>query len=202
MNNRKTVYLYFYSQSLERDLKCSSYQCNTIHRSIKRKPVPSTPTNVVCKPKAITIERLQSELVDRDQQINELKRKLYENKGEQTDDTNSEVIHLRAKLEQAEQLANDYKAQLYTQTLKSSANNSKNHLSEIELEKVRIRLQRRIEELEPIPELLKQAELKNQQLEKHVHELQRHVTDQSTFIDRNNYFTADDDYRTLQRYIK
>ena len=136
---------------------------------------------------------------DRDQQINELKRKLYENKSEQTDDTNSEVIHLRTKLEQAEQLANDYKAQLYTQTLKSSASNSKNHLSEIELEKVRVRLQRRIEELEPIPELLRQAELKNQQLEKHVHELQKHVTDQSTFIDRNNYFTADDDHRTLQR---
>jgi uncharacterized protein YigA (DUF484 family) len=98
-----------------------------------------------------------------------------------------------------EHLANEYKAQLYTQTLKTSANNSKNHLSEIELDKIRTRLQRRIEELEPLPELLRQAELKNDQLAKHILELQRHLTDHSTFVDRTIYVSSDNDPQSLQR---
>jgi hypothetical protein len=190
---------------LERDLKRGRYQCDNIHRSMKRSLMFSTPTcsspiNVVTKNKAITIERLQAELNDRDHQINELKTKLYNNKPEQIDDTNSEIIHLRAKLEQAEHLANDYKAQLHTQTLKTSANNSRNHLSEIELEKIRARLQKRIEELEPLPELLKQAELKNEKLQKRLSE-QSNFRTQTPLTDRikENHFSSDDDTRTLQR---
>jgi chromosome segregation ATPase len=166
---------------------------------------PSSPSklNVVNKSKAITIERLQAELYDRDHQITELKRKLYDNKN---DDTNSEIIQLRTKLEQAERLANEYKAQLHTQTLKTSANNSKNHLSEIELERIRARLQKRIEELEPLPELLKQVELKNEKLQKRINELEKRSSEQSTYgnqtysFDRikDNQFSSDDN-RTLQR---
>jgi chromosome segregation ATPase len=169
---------------------------------------PSSPSklNVVNKSKAITVERLQAELYDRDHQIIELKRKLYDNKNEQTDDTNSEIIQLRTKLEQAERLANEYKAQLHTQTLKTSANNSKNHLSEIELERIRARLQKRIEELEPLPELLKQVELKNEKLQKRINELEKRSSEQSTYgnqtysFDRikDNQFSSDDN-RTLQR---
>ena len=170
-------------------------------------PSYSSPLNVVNKKKAITVERLQAELYDRDHQINELKRKLYENKNEQTDDTNSEVIQLRTKLEQAERLANEYKAQLHTETLKSSANNSKNHLSEIELERIRARLQKRIEELEPLPELLKQVELKNEKLQKHINELEKRSSGQSAFVNqtsftdrsKDNHLSSDGDNRTLQR---
>jgi len=169
---------------------------------------PSSPSklNLLNKNKAITVERLQAELYDRDHEITELKRKLYENKNEQTDDSNSEIIQLRTKLEQAERLAHEYKAQLHTQTLKTSANNSKNHLSEIELERIRARLQKRIEELEPLPELLKQVELKNEKLQKHINELEKRSSEQSTYgnqtysFDRikDNHFSSDDN-RTLQR---
>jgi chromosome segregation ATPase len=179
---------------------------------MKRSEMLSTPTcpspvNVVTKTKAITIERLQAELDDRDHQLNELKKKLYDNKNEQTDEINSEILFLRTKLEQAEHLANEYKAQLHTETLKTSANNSRNHLSEIELEKVRTRLQKRIEELEPLPELLKQAELENEKLRKQNNELQKRLSEQSTFetqthlIDRikDHHLSSDDNNRTLQR---
>jgi len=104
-------------------------------------------------------------------------------------ESQAEIARLRAQLEQAEQLANEYQAQLRTQTLKSSANNSRNHLSEIELEKVRFKLQKRIEELEPLPELLKQAEQKNVILQKQINDLQKHQTP----------VNADDQYRILQR---
>jgi chromosome segregation ATPase len=170
-------------------------------------PTSSSSLHVVPKTKAITIERLQAELDDRDHQINELRKQLYDKKTEQPADTNSEIVYLRTKLEQAEHLANEYKAQLHTQTLKTSANNSRNHLSEIELEKIRARLQKRIEELEPLPELLKQAELKNKKLQQHNDELQKRLSEQSTFptqtslADRiqENHFSSDDDPRTLQR---
>jgi hypothetical protein len=141
--------------------------------------------------------------------MSEIKRKLHDDKNEQTDDPNAEILRLRTKLEQAEQIANEYKAQLHTQTLKTSANNSRNHLSEVELEKVRVRLQKRIEELEPIPELLKHAEVKNEKLEKHINDLEKHLSEQSTYrvqtssSDRtkDNHYLSDDDNRSLQRYL-
>jgi len=158
----------------------------------------SSSKNIVTK--TISNERLQAELNDRDHQINELKKKLYDSKTNQTDELNSEIIFLRTKLEQAEHLANEYKAQLHTQTLKTSANNSRNHLSEIELEKIRVRLQKRIEELEPLPELLKQAELKNEKLQKLLSEQSNYLT-QPPLLDRfkDNHLSSDDDNRTLQR---
>jgi len=172
---------------------------------MKRPPLYSTPSssssvNVTTKTKAITIEQLQAELNDRDHQINELKKKLYDNKNKPIDDTDSEIISLRTKLEQAERLANEYKAQLHTQTLKTSASNSRNHLSEVELEKIRARLQKRIEELEPLPELLKQAEIKNDKLQKRLSEKSNFPT-QTPLIDRNkdNQLSSDDNNRTLQR---
>jgi len=158
----------------------------------------SSSKNIVTK--TISNERLQAELNDRDHQINELKKKLYDSKTNQTDELNSEIIFLRTKLEQAEHLANEYKAQLHTQTLKTSANNSRNHLSEIELEKIRVRLQKRIEELEPLPELLKQAELKNEKLQKRLSEQSNYLT-QPTLLDRfkDNHLSSDDNNQTLQR---
>ncbi|CAF1536200.1 unnamed protein product [Adineta steineri] len=156
------------------------------------------------KKKAITVEKLQAELYNRDHQINELKQKLGDNKSEQTDDPNSEILQLRAKLQQAELVISEYKAQLHTETLKTSANNSKNHLSEIELERIRARLQKRIEELEPLPDLLKQVESKNEKLQKHIHELEKRFSGQSmTSIDRSkdNHSSFNDDTRTLQRKI-
>ncbi len=198
---------------MERDLQRSRFQSGNIHRSVKRFPKYSTPTssspvNVPTKTRAvITIERLQAELNDRDYRIIELKKRLHDNQNGPIDGTNSEMIHLRTQLEQAEQLANEYKAQLHTQTLKTSANNSRNHLSEIELEKIRARLQKRIEELEPLPELLKQAELKNERLQKQNNELQKHLSEQSTFFTqtptndrlKENHHSFDDDSRILQR---
>jgi uncharacterized protein (DUF342 family) len=143
-----------------------------------------TPPNVVTKTKGMTMEKLQSLLNDRDQQIDELGRKLYGDKSEFIDDTNSEIIRLRTKLEHAERLVGEYKEQLHNQTLRASVDNSKTHISEIELEKMRIRLQKRIEELEPLPELLRQAEMKNQELQTCILEQDKRLIEQSNFIDQ------------------
>ncbi|UJR22841.1 hypothetical protein I4U23_025871 [Adineta vaga] len=197
-------------RTLERDFQLNRHQGNSIRRSRKHSPMHSTPSCSILsiiptENKAITIETLQADLNDRDHQIGVLNRKLYENKNEQTDnETNSEVLQLRARLEQAERLANDYKAQLHTEVLKTSANNSKNHLSELELERTRARLQKRIEELEPLPELLKQIELKNGKLQKRVHELEKPSDGQITSFNnrtKDDRFSFDGDTRTLQRKI-
>jgi chromosome segregation ATPase len=137
---------------------------------------------VVAKTKGLTIEKLQVQLEDRDRQIDELERKLYGDLNEPILDTDSEIIRLRKKLEHTERLVNEYKEQLHNQTLKTSVNNSKNHISEIELEKMRIRLQKRIEELEPLPELLRQAEMKNHELQTSILEQDRRLAEQSAFI--------------------
>ncbi|CAF1186391.1 unnamed protein product [Rotaria sordida] len=200
-------------RSLERDLQRSHCQCGNFHRSMKYKPrysisSCSSSSNITNKPKAITIERLQNELNDRDHEINQLKRKLHDNNNtttnEQKDDTNSEILRLKTKLEETEQLVNEYRAQLQTQTFKASANHSKNHLSEIELEKIRNRLQKRIEELEPLPELLKQAEVEREKLQKDIDELRKYLPQQSNFLTdqvKSNRFSSNDDIRTLQRQI-
>ncbi|CAF5063755.1 unnamed protein product, partial [Rotaria sp. Silwood1] len=108
-----------------------------------------------------------------------------------------------------QQLLNKYRAELQTETFKASANHSKNHLSELELEKVRNRLQKRIEELEPLPELLKQAEIERETLQNNIDELRKRLSLQSNFLtpiqlnDRNNCyrFSSDDDIQTLQGKI-
>ncbi|CAF0722614.1 unnamed protein product [Rotaria sp. Silwood1] len=209
-------------RSLERDLQRSRFQCDNLQRTIKRTPMfpikscASVPT-VVAKTKGMTIEKLQTQLNDRDRQIDELERKLYDNKNEQIVDTNSEIIRLRTKLEHAERLVAEYKEQLHTQTLKTSIDNSKTHLSEIELEKMRVRLQKRLEELEPLPELLRQAEMKNQELETRILEQEKHLAEQSAFITelnsktnvqhhiidrmKENHHSFDDDHRTLHQKI-
>lgn len=134
-----------------------------------------------------------------------MKKKLYENKREPSDAINSEILFLRTKLEQAEHVANEYKAQLHTQTLKTSATSSRSHLSEIELEKIRTRLHKRIEELEPIPDLLKKEEQKNERLQQENNELRKRLNEQSntSLIDRikdnRNQFSSDDSIRNLQR---
>jgi len=142
----------------------------------------SSPPTVVPKTKGITIEKLQAQLNDRDHLIDDLERKLYGDKKEHIIDADSEIIRLRKKLEHAERLVGEYKEQLNTQTLKTSVNNSKNHLSEIELEKLRIRLQQRIEELEPLPELLRQAEMKNHELQTGILEQEKRLVEQSAVI--------------------
>ncbi|CAF4308220.1 unnamed protein product [Rotaria sp. Silwood2] len=210
-------------RSLERDLQRSRYQCDNLQRTIKRTPMfpitscSSAPT-VVAKTKGVTIEKLQAQLNDRDRQIDELERKLYNNNNnEQIVDTNSEIIRLRTKLEHAERLIAEYKEQLHTQSLKTSIDNSKTHLSEIELEKMRVRLQKRLEELEPLPELLRQAEMKNQALETRILEQEKRLVEQSAFITeldsktsvqnhiidrmKDNHHSFDDDHRTLQQKI-
>lgn len=143
----------------------------------------STPPAVVAKTKGLTVEKLQVQLLDRDHQIEELERKLYENPSEQLVDANAEIIRLRSKLEHADRLVADYKEQLHTQTLKNSLDNSKTHISEIELDKMRLRLQKRIEELEPLPELLRQAEMRNHDLETRILEQERRLSDQARYID-------------------
>lgn len=145
--------------------------------SISVRPSSSTASDAHS---AITIEKLQADLHSRDHEIDALKKKFFENKNEQTDETNPEVIQLRAKLEQAERLVDEYRAQLHTEALKTSANNSKNHLSELELERTRTRLQRRIEELEPLPALLKQVELKNDKLQQHIQDLEKRSNERIT----------------------
>ncbi|CAF3790687.1 unnamed protein product [Rotaria sordida] len=210
-------------RSLERDLQRSRYQCDNLQRSIKRTPMfpitscsSSAPT-VVAKTKGITIEKLQAQLNDRDRHIDELERKLYGNKNEQIVDANSEIIRLRTKLEHAERLVAEYKEQLHTQTLKTSIDNSKNHLSEIELEKMRVRLQKRLEELEPLPELLREAEMKNQELETRILEQEKCLAEQSAIITelnsktnvqhhiidrmKENHHSFDGDQRSLQRQL-
>lgn len=147
---------------------------------------PTSPPSVVTKTKGLTIEKLQAQLNDRDEQINSLERIIYGDKNEPTLDPESEVIRLRVKLDHAERLVKEYKEQLRTQTLQTSVNNSKNHLSEIELEKMRIRLQKRIEELEPLPELLRQAEMKNHELQTHIIDLERRLSEQGTYINELN----------------
>jgi chromosome segregation ATPase len=146
----------------------------------------STPPSVVTKSKGVTIEKLQAQLNDRDRQIDELERKLYGEKAEQILDADAEIIRLRKKLENAERLVSEYKEQLHNQTLKTSVNNSKSHISELELEKMRIRLQKRIEELEPLPELLRQAEMKNQELQTRIIDQEKRLAEQAAFITELN----------------
>ena len=169
---------------MERDLQRNRNQCDSLQRSIKRTPMfpLSTPPSVVAKSKGVTIEKLQSQLNERDRQIDELERKLYSEKTEQILDADAEIIRLRKKLENAERLVTEYKEQLHNQTLKTSVNNSKSHISELELEKMRIRLQKRIEELEPLPELLRQAEMKNQELQARVIDQEKRLVDQAAII--------------------
>lgn len=88
------------------------------------------------------------------------------------DDTAGEIERWKVRAEEAERLANEYKAQLHTETLKGSASNSRNHLSQLDLEDKRTRLQKRIDDLENLPELLKQEEMKNEKLQKRIRELE------------------------------
>ncbi len=173
---------------MERDLQRNRHQCDSLQRSIKRTPMfpMSTPPTVVAKSKGVTIEKLQAQLNDRDRQIDELERKLYGEKNEQILDADAEIIRLRKKLEHAERLVSEYKEQLHNQTLKTSVHNSKNHISEMELEKMRIRLQKRIEELEPLPELLRQAEMKNQELQTRILDQEKRLVEQAAFITELN----------------
>ncbi len=173
---------------MERDLQRNRHQCDSLQRSIKRTPMfpLSTPPSVVTKSKGVTIEKLQAQLNDRDRQIDELERKLYGEKAEQILDADAEIIRLRKKLENAERLVSEYKEQLHNQTLKTSVNNSKSHISELELEKMRIRLQKRIEELEPLPELLRQAEMKNQELQTRIIDQEKRLAEQAAFITELN----------------
>ena len=176
---------------MERDLQRSRSQCDSIQRAIKRTPMfpissrCSLP-NVVTKTKGMTIEKLQEQLNDRDHKIDELEKTIGVSRNEQIVDTNLEVTRLRTRLDHAERLVAEYKEQLYTQTLKTSADNSKAHLSEIELEKMRIRLQKRIEELEPLPELLRQTEMKNQELQTRILEQEKRLAEQAAFISELN----------------
>ena len=142
---------------------------------------PSRPASVA-KTKGLTIEKLQAQLEDRDQHIADLEQKLYGNSNEKIVDAGSEVVRLRAKLEHADRLVAEYKEQLHAQSLKTSVNNSKSHISEIELEKMRTRLQKRIEELEPLPELLRQAEMKNQELQTRLLEQEKRLMEQSQYL--------------------
>ena len=130
----------------------------------------------------MSLEKLHIQLEERDQIIEELERKLYANPNQQLVDANDEIIRLRTKLEHAERLVNEYKEQLHVQTLKTSVNNSKTHVSEMELDKTRIRLQNRIEELEPLPEFLRQAELKNQELQTRLLDQEKRLIEQKNFI--------------------
>lgn len=179
---------------------------------MKPKPVPSIPTspsssNIANKTKAITVERLQSELDDRDNEIYDLRTKLHDKSTEEIDSLKAENILLKAKLEQTEHLLSDCRAQLHTQTLHVSATNSKNHLSEIELEKVRSRLLKRIEELDPLPELLKQAEAEKEKLQTDIDELRKRVPLQSNLLTqlpltnttKFNDYSPNDEIRTLKR---
>ncbi|CAF0786144.1 unnamed protein product [Adineta ricciae] len=193
-------------------LRCALRKLEHDHlrRPRKRSPMYSTPVRPSSSTasdahNAITIEKLQADLRSRDHEIDALKQKFYENKNEQTDEINPEVIQLRAKLEQAERLVDEYRAQLHTETLKTSANNSKNHLSELELERTRARLQRRIEELEPLPALLKQVELKNDKLQQHIQDLEKRSNERITpSNDRliSTHSSYETDTQALQRKIR
>ena len=174
-------------QSLERDLQRNRHQCDNLQRTIRRTPMfprssSSTPPAVVSKTKGLTVEKLQAQLEDRDRHIDDLERKLYGEKSEQLADADTEIQRLKKKLEHTERLVTEYKEQLHAQTLKNSVNNSKSHLSELELEKMRTRLQQRIEELEPLPEFLRQAEMKNQDLQTRILEQEKRLADQSSII--------------------
>ncbi|CAF3199092.1 unnamed protein product [Rotaria socialis] len=198
-------------RALERDLQRGRCSSDNANRSVKHKSIYScpSPSRVTTKSKAITIERLQAELNDRDDLINELKTKLDDNSDSGTGDLKLENIRLKEKLEQTEQLLNECRAQLHTRTLQASAHNSKNHLSEVELEKVRSRLQKRIEELDPLPELLKQAEVEKEKLQQDIDELRKRLPLQSNFLaqspgtdqTRQTRFSPNDDIRALQRRI-
>ena len=83
-----------------------------------------------------------------------------------------ELEQWKTRAEQAERTVNEYKADLHTETLKSSANNSRNHLSQLDLEEKRSRLQKRIDDLEGLPKLLKKEETKNEELAKRIGELE------------------------------
>lgn len=138
------------------------------------------------KSKGMTIEKLQLELEHRDRLIEQLERQLYASPNERLVDANTELTKLRTKLEHAERLVNEYKEQLHVQSLKTSVNNSKTHHSEIEFEKIRIRLQKRLEELEPLPELLRQAELKNSDLQSRLLDQEKRISEQNNIINELN----------------
>ena len=142
---------------------------------------------------------MQTELDDRDRPIRQLQKTIDDNsKLNSIDNTNEQIIDLKSKLEQAERLANEYKAQLNSELLKNSAHNSRNHLSQIDYEEKRARLQKRLEELEPLPELLKQSEQKQERLQKLVRDLEKRL-ENSSAMSNTRSSSMDDNLRSLQR---
>lgn len=109
---------------------------------------------------------MQADLANRDEEIRRLKTQMANG------DTSGEIERWKTRAEEAERLVDECKAQLHTETLKSSANNSRHHLSQLDLEEKRTRLQNRLDDLKNLPELLKQEEMKNEHLQKKIRELE------------------------------
>ena len=101
------------------------------------------------------------------------------------DDSQEEIRRLKAKLDES-------KGQ--SQPLD---NTSRNHLSELDLEEKRSRLQKQIENLQPLPELLKQAEVKNEGLQEQIRDLEKRLADRSTTDTRRS--PSDDSHRMQQQ---
>ena len=76
-------------------------------------------------------------------------------------------------------------------------NPSQNHLSELDLAEKRSRLQKQIETLEPLPELLKQAEVKNERLQERIDHLEKRLADRSAMDTRMPQ--SDDSHRMQQQ---
>ncbi|XP_041370939.1 outer dense fiber protein 2-like isoform X3 [Gigantopelta aegis] len=87
--------------------------------------------------------------------------------------TEEEMVELRKNLKQYEKITEEYKDQMNKSRreaddtivrleVKHQENGRLQHDSEVELELVKVRLQQRLQELEPLPELLRATELKLQ----------------------------------------
>ncbi|CAF0915991.1 unnamed protein product [Didymodactylos carnosus] len=209
---------------LERDLHKNRSQCENLQRSIEKKNDLRKPMfSGVNRRRVINTEKLQTQLNEKDEYIEKLEKQLIDLKSggkvhEKLINAETEITRLQTKLEHSERLMKDYKEQLNTSTSKIERNNlTKNHLSEMELEKRRVILQKRIEELEPLPELLRQAEFKNQELQTKLIECEKRINEQTSYINeltskhsvqyrlldrmKEKTYSSDDDNRTLQQKI-
>ena len=95
-------------------------------------------------------------------------RKTSERFPTEVEDSQGDIRRSKAKLNEEWKVA--------SQTLD---NPSQNHLSELDLAEKRSRLQKQIEKLEPLPELLKQAEVKNERLQERIDHLEKRLADRS-----------------------
>ncbi|XP_076436218.1 outer dense fiber protein 2-like isoform X2 [Babylonia areolata] len=104
-----------------------------------------------------------------------------------------EATHLRSNLKHSEQLVEEYKGQMDRSRREADESmvmleeqqkeaSRLHHTSEMELEKVKVRLHQRLQELEPLPELLRTTELRLHEANEKLLQYERRNSDNTKLI--------------------